>query len=713
MTRRRLHHLARLHGVQVQYRDGEGIHRTGSDEAIFATLRALGCEVNGWDGVEEAIRQRRRQLWQRRAEPVHVAWDDDPSPHMPLRLPEQQRTGAVRCRLDLESGESREWRARLDELPVIRRRRIEGDAFVRLHLALPAGLPWGYHDLTLHLPDETARCRLIVAPRRADAEPIRRGRRWGLFIPLHALHREPSWGAGDLSDLRALMQWTAEEGGGAVAHLPMLATGWELGEGPNPYTPISRLFPDDLYLDPTRIPGFEACERAQQLVRKAEANGELAALRSAKLVDYRRLVALKRRVLAALADAFFERQTGEREAFDRFCRQRPELRRFARFRAVMENRGEPWFEWPQRLQGGAIEEGEFDRRDERYHLFVQWRLDQQLDEAATAARRAEVLWYIDLPLGVSGSAYDVWRDPELFVRPCATGAPPDPMFPTGQEWGLPPVHPERSRLRGHRYFIECVRAHVQRAGILRVDHVMSLHRLYWIPRGRPATDGLYVRYPMEELIAVLLLESNRSRTAVIGEDIGTVPDAIRQAMARHGILGTFAVQPTLDGDAENPAPTPDAHQIAMLNTHDMPPFAAYWNGEDIDDRLDLGWIDRQQAANARKHRRRTRDRLAWHLSGLGYLDEPTEQRKPVLEALLTLLADSPSPLLIVNLEDLLGETRPQNVPGTSTERPNWRNRAAQPLEQIERNPTVQRLLAALRERRPAAQPETEPAERGV
>jgi 4-alpha-glucanotransferase len=530
---------------------------------------------------------------------------------------------------------------------------------------------------------------VISAPGRAYAgggEPL-----WGVFLPLYALHTARSWGAGDFSDLEALAEWTAGLGGGVVGTLPVLATFLDEPFEPSPYAPASRLFWNELYLDPRRLPEADESSAVRRLLESPDLLHEIAVLRATPQVDYRALMIVKRRVLEEMAQRFFARPSDPRhDSFERFARDKPDLADYAAFRAVGDRRGEPWQSWPERLREGHLAPADYDEEDRRYHAWVQWACDEQIRQMAHEARRRGPGLYLDLPLGVHGSAYDVWRERELFATEASAGAPPDTFFTKGQNWGFPPLHPERLRERGYGHLIACLRHHLRHAGLLRIDHIMQLHRLFWVPRGLDAAAGVYVTSPAEELYAILSLESHRHRAIVVGENLGTVPPEVGQAMDRHDLLGMYVVQYELQPGSQGLRPPP-ARSAASLNTHDMPTFRAFWEGKDVDDLEDLKLFDAEQAREERARRSQIRCEMIEALPADRRRDEESTRRE-VLRERLRHLAASPARLMLVNLEDLWGETRPQNVPGTSTERPNWRRKARLSFEEFSTREDVLELL---------------------
>jgi 4-alpha-glucanotransferase len=480
-----------------------------------------------------------------------------------------------------------------------------------------------------------------------------------------------------------------------------------LGNGPrgdepgpfeySPYVPASRLFLNELFIDLEAIPELAACQEALSLLSLPATRHAMAELAKAGLVDYRRQMALKRRVLEALAERFFEDAPAERRAaFEGFRRDNPAVEDYARFRAVTEHYGAPWQAWPEPARSGHPATEDVDPHAFRYHLYAQWIAHEQLTALARRARKAGGGLYLDMPLGVAGDGYDAWLHQGLFATEATGGAPPDAFFSKGQNWGFPPIHPERSRAEGHRYWIESIRRLARVAGALRIDHVMGLHRLYWIPQGMAATEGVYVRYPSEELYAILCLESARNRCRVIGENLGTVPPAVNAAMERHGMAGMHVLQFSVQPNGETAIDPPPPGSVASLNTHDMPTFAAWWAGHDLNMQLEMGLLSPDQHADARKHRDWTRDAMLYFLRRHELLAKDDDSTGGVLEACLRWLAQSQAELVLINLEDLWLEKRPQNVPGTGPEeRPNWRRRAALAFEDWTARPDCVRILAEI------------------
>ncbi|MDY6908091.1 MAG: 4-alpha-glucanotransferase [Chloroflexota bacterium] len=686
-------HLARLYGVQTAYYDAYHRRQTAHTEALVAVLKALGAPVETLHDAPEALRERRQEAWRLGTEPVAVAWEGEVT-HVELRLPLEQMAGPVACQLQLEGGETLRWALDGSELTTVRAASVEGVPYRAARVALPPALPWGYHRLTMEVPQRQLQAQVVSAPQKAWASIVGAdGGVWGVFMPLYSLHSEGSWGSGDLADLEAMMTWVSTLGGSLVATLPLLAAFIDEPGTPSPYMPASRLMWNEFYLDIPGIPELAECPSAREIVASPAFRDEVGALRREPLVDYHRQMALKRRVLEELARCCFHSGHERYRELARFAQAHPAAADYARFRAAGERERAPWPQWPRPLREGTLGPADYDEEARRYHLYVQWLAHRQMEGLAQRAGEQGMGLCLDLPTGVHPHGYDVWRHQDLFIQEASAGAPPDAVFTRGQDWGFAPLHPERLRRQGYGYYVSCLRHHMRHAAVLRIDHVMGLHRLFCIPRGMEASDGVYVRYPAEELYAIIALESYRNRAVVVGEDLGTVPPQVRPAMARHGLHRSYVVQYELctsPGEALHRVP---ADAVASMDTHDMPPFAAFWQGLDIQDRREQGLLDEAGALEEQGLRQSQRESLLAFLGERGHVDDAVASaQEAALERALSFLSASPARVVMVNLENTWLETQPQNRPGTGDERPNWRRKARHSLEELRRLPQVASLL---------------------
>lgn len=666
---RGLHALARLHGVQTAYHDNDGRRRVASPDVLMGVLRALRVPVARVADIPRLLEHRWRELWERVVEPVVVAWvgpDGSPASSFTLRVPTRLRDRPVQLAVNREDGGLRRWSLDLASLDVVDRAEAGGTDYVALRAELPR-LPPGYHDLHVALGPTGGEGRfealLIAAPRRAAGwETVLGARTWGLFAPLHALWEDTGAGpdgavAPSFHLLDRLAGRMAERGGSVLGTLPLLAAFLDRPYEPSPYAPVSRLFWNELYTEPPAGPDGPAV--------RPYAHG---------LFDPRAVMASKRPALEAAARTFFADGGHEPDELIAFRARNPLVDDYARFRALVDRWGR-WGEWPDRLRGRDVRDPDFDADVARYHVYVQWLAERQLTAVAERARSRGVGLYLDLPLGVHPDGYDVWRERELFALDASAGAPPDSLAAGGQDWGFPPLHPEAGRFDGHRYFVACIRKHLRFSCVLRVDHVMQLHRMYWVV-GSDATEGVYVRSPAEELHAVLCLESCRAGAVIVGEDLGTVPRAVRQEMRRHGMPGMYVAQFELteadEGGDLVPRPVPPG-TLAAIGTHDTPTFAGWWSGRDLEIRRELGQLTDDEATRELAGRAEMRRKLA---SGLGVRGAGAVHRE-----LMGHLSRSDAGLVLATMEDLWLEKEPQNVPGTLREE-NWRRQAGRPIEAL-------------------------------
>jgi 4-alpha-glucanotransferase len=483
------------------------------------------------------------------------------------------------------------------------------------------------------------------------------GKRWGLFAPVYALRSARDWGAGDLADLAALARWTGEAGGSMVATLPLLSSSFAEDADPSPYRPSSRLFWNEFFLAPEDTAEWRLCERTRGTWDTEAWRHRREALRAGDLVDYDAVLALKRPVLDTLARCFFEgADAGRWRDFADHLAAHPHADEYAVFRAAGSG-----------------------RKEERYHLYCQWQMERQLAGLAGAGGPGLLF---DLPLGVHPQGFDVWRWPRLFAAGMSTGAPPDTFFSFGQDWCTPPLHPEVDRQQGYEYLSACMGNLMRHSAAVRIDHIMAFHRLFWIPEGADPSDGVYVAYPAEESYAVLSLESNRRKTEVVGEDLGTVPVGVRASMRRHGVARTAVLLGALRPGARTLDADIPAGAVATLETHDMFPLAGFLHGDDLETGVEMGQLDRAAARREAAARRRLVSRLARRSAAP--VDGIDAAAPAILAGCLASLARSAAGMVLVNLEDLLLERRPQNVPGTGAECCNWRRKIAVTLEDMPR-----------------------------
>ena len=629
-----LESLARAMGVYTEYIDGLDRPVTVDPETLVRVCASLGAEVTGPADAAEALRAHLASRDEGLVPPAAVAWDGVLDP-LAVGV-----SGPIQAELWLESGE----RAEIS---------VEGG-----EVRVPAPLPEGYHRLTVDAAGRTEGCHVISAPTTAWRRPDS-GRSWGVAGQLAAFRSSRSRSFGDLRDLETVCRWAGDHGGDLVMVLPLLPTFNSPPVEPSPYSPVSRLFWSELILD-LRDAHRPSAPDATLDVTAADAE-----------------------VRAALADASVDES-----------RLDDELIRYARFRGAQARLGRNWRAWPEEARAGQLAAAHVDSEEERFHLVAQTRAREQLGRLRDGLEADGLRLGLDLAVGVHPDGYDPWSRQALFADGMSVGAPPDGGFPSGQDWGFHPVHPGASRSEGHQYVAASIAHQAAVSGVLRVDHIMAWTRLYWIPHGMGKDEGTYVSYPADEQFAILTLESRRNRCEVVGENLGTVPPEIGDALPRHRIWGMYLAQFTASEDPDmSPATSED---MALIGTHDTPTFAGWLSGVDIGERVRCGLLEKDAVPEVRAERAVATGRLADRLGGS--VDDP----RALLSRTLEWLGESGSPLVVAWLEDLWLEEEGVNLPGTrSSERPNWQRPMSRTLDEALADPGVEELVALLAEARRA------------
>lgn len=713
-----LEDLARLAGIESQYWDIWGnLHRTG-DEAKASILGALGIPADDDAAVAAGIASLEEAEWTQPLPPVSV-FRLGQSIALPLVLPAARQAEPVECRVLEEGGHGHHFTIVPGRGKLLAEREVGGERRQRWEIAVPVALPLGYHDFFLGADE--ARTRLIVAPEGCYLpEPIAGGaRQWGVSTHLYSLRRDGDWGIGDFTGLVDLVDVAASLGATIIGLNPLHTLFTQHPDRASPYSPSSRLFLNPLYIDPEAVPDFAESRSAQRLAKKAAK--ELTALRAGTFVDYPAVEAVKRPVFRALYESFRDRHLAHAaegdaraEAFASFVREGGEpLRRFALFEILSADfEGTSWMDWPEayrRCDGPAMAEFARTRREDlEFVQYLQWQADVQL---AAAQDRALSLGlpiglYRDLAVGAAADGADAWIAQDVIVTSATVGCPPDPFNMLGQDWGTPPLHPHALRQQGYAAFANIVRANMRHAGALRIDHVMGLMHLFWIPKGRKPDSGAYIEYPFEDLLAVLALESHRNKCLVVGEDLGTVPAGFRERMAAANVLSYRVLYFEKDGNRFKEPEEYPGLALACVTTHDLATLSGFWSEADIDlkHELDL-YPDAAAEHGERSARDDDRKQLLAALEKEGLLSQAMRRdaakggMNPTLSAAVhEYLARSPVRLLLVQLDDLTEEGVQLNLPGTDTERPNWRRRLHLKIEDIAATPVVRTLVAGLEER---------------
>lgn len=710
-----LRQLAIEAGIHDSYWDIAGQLHVTSDATRRVLLAAMGIAAETDAEALASLRLWRERPWRQPLPPVAVVRrGGDPQRFcVEITVPERRVAETLDWTIELEGGASVSGAAAAETLEIACRGEIDGIPLARRRLPLPPMLPEGYHALLLSFGGRVSRCPVIVAPAAAYVPPWMEAgeRRWGLATQVYALRRTGDWGVGDFTALGELLRQSADLGAQIVGINPLHALFPAWPDACSPYSPSNPEFVNPLMIDvdavplAARSPAFQAF-RADPAVAAA-----LDAARACELIDYPKVSDLKYQALALIYDDFLQQPDApENAAFEAFCvAGGARLARFAEFSALHETMGGlPWNTWPAPFQNPASPEVEAfalaNAERVTFHAFLQWLAEEQL--AAAAGAVPGVGLYRDLAVGVNAEGASAWAHQGDIVRGISVGAPPDAFSPVGQDWGLPPPDPHRMRETAYAGFVALLRANMRHAAALRLDHVMGLMRLFWIPQGLGVAGGAYVSYPFDDLLAIVALESRRNRCLVIGEDLGTVPDDFRGRMAAERLLSYRVLY--FERWASGLFKRPDAYPPLALvtpTTHDMPTIAGHWLGLDLALRTEIGiYADAEVAERENRGRAAEREALIAALGDQALLPElPPSSAKDALAALtaavLRYAARTASRLLVVNLGDLLVETTQINLPGTVNEHPNWRRRMTEEVATLAAHPLIRAGVAALRKER--------------
>ena len=678
-----LDRLASAAGIAPEWFSLDGARNVVGRDTRLALLTAMGLSAAS---SQEALASLQRLADDRDRRPLPFALTARVGETATVRLPRADGASPLRTRLLVEREDGQR-----QSLPAVAARGAEGARLAldgRLVRALDLPLPTlevGAYTLRREdSPDHP--CRLIVAPPACySPDALKDDRRlWGVTAQIYSMRRTGDQGVGDFTTLGALGEAVAALGAAGLGINPRPILFPEDRERASPYYPSDRRFLDPLYLDLDAVPGASGFRDAA------------AELSSRQAVDYPRVWALK---AAALEAAFAS--AAPHPALEVFVRAGGEpLRRFCHFQAIAESRpGEPWRRWPKGL---AAPESRL-----RFHGWLQWLCETQLAGAASRASALALGLCRDLAVGAAPDGSELWDLAHMVARGVSIGAPPDPLGPTGQVWGLPPFDPHRLRQDGYRSMSTLFAANMRHAGALRIDHVMGLARQFWVPDGANGADGAYVAFPLDDLLAVLALESERAKCLVIGEDLGSVPRGFCDRLWAAGAL-SYRVLPFERGTAGFTAPAAwPRPAMACVATHDLPPLAGWWEGVDIAERLDLALITPDEAAAARAERTDDRRTLMDALALAGLLPAPADPAaaadaplEPALAAAVhAFVAASSAALAVAQIDDLAGERVAVNLPGTDRERPNWRRRIATPLETLFDTPLARAIVSVMQAER--------------
>jgi 4-alpha-glucanotransferase len=697
--------MARLRGVGDAYHDYRGDLRYFSLKTKTDILRAMGCAVD--DPAALAVELSEVEASRFRLLLPAIAAAHGPRIGIELNIAARESGGSLLWTVNLEDGGRLDGVVSTTACPETWRGDVGGSWITRRRLDLPVDLPPGYHELEVKLANVVSRCSLVMSPAECyEPLPVVQGRRlWGIAVQLYTVRSAENWGIGDFGDLKQFIRWLAPRGAGFIGLNPLHALAPADPLRSSPYSASNRHFLNVLYIAIPGVPEFLECAEARARVNEPQFVLRLNELRAARLVDYRGVADAKFEILELLFRDFCDRHlkagTERAAQFRAFVADGGVLLQLhARFDALDRHfcatlaTPSGWLSWPEEyrdVNGAAARRfAETHALQVDFYLYLQWLAHDQLMSAQALARELgmPIGLYGDYAVGSNPSGSETWVDQASYRMGAEIGAPPDPLALKGQGWGIPPQDPfvmETQRLAG---FVRLIRNNMRYYGALRLDHVMSLFRLWWVAAGDSPTEGAYVHYPLQQLLTVLALESARAACLVVGEDLGVVPDEMRRAMPEFGMYHYKVLLFEKDAGRFRRPDEFARRALGTVTTHDMPTLRSYWEGRDIELRRRLHLYPSVELQNE-VMREREQDRIAL----LAALREqglqpaapatPSEGFTPELaNALHVYLARSGTILVALQLEDLLGMVDPVNVPGTDSEYPNWQRKLTASVEDI-------------------------------
>ena len=711
-----LKQIAEMANIADSYVSAWGDEAQVSDDTITSLLASLGYDTSSDDALlKSAERKHKKDV----LDPVLVLRDGEPV-EVALNLGVSARESEFNWRLETEQGEVLEGYL---QSQVIRDERAEGGPLV---FELPSDLAWGYHKLIVSRKrrKKPYEMTLIITPKACFKQsPIEQGKKlWGPSVQLYTLRTQHNWGIGDFGDLKQLVADIASRGGDFVGLNPIHSLFPANPEGASPYSPSSRRWLNILYIDVSSVPEFALSAEAQQTVGSAEFQQRLQKVREAHWVNYTEVSELKMGILPLLFAEFktrhLDKNSDRAQAFLAFVEEGGDsLMHQAAFDALhgaLHAEDSGMWGWPvfpekyRTFDSPATQKYIKDNLDQVHlYMYLQWLADCQINDVQSLAEEKgmAVGLYRDLAVGVADSGSETWADQGNLVMDASIGAPPDILGPLGQNWGLPPLNPEVLQETSYDAYIKLLRANMKHCGALRIDHVLGLLRLWWIPKGENATKGAYIYYPVQDMLSILALESHRYQCSVIGEDLGTVPDEIVDILADAGVHSykVFFFE-TSEEDGGFISPKHYASQsMAALCTHDMPTLRGFWHCDDLKMGQDIGlYPDAAQLETLFDDRLECKqgilDSVAWHgflPEGVGRDASQVPMDSYLAEALQLHVAAGGSTLLSVQLEDWLEMDKPVNIPGTVDEYPNWRRKLSMNLDEIFAHEGVNRIASKL------------------
>ena len=726
MTSSLLEQLVEYRGIESHYNDAWGRPRNIATATKTKLLSAMGYQVDEPNLLLNQVQENSNNAWLSVLNPVQVLRVEE-NLQIVVRLPIELVTDEYIAHINTELGEIIEHRFVPIDCQLVNVAHIEDMEFQEYLIDIPIILPLGYHSLSLVIDDdELGSMRLIIAPSSCyKPEALLQGQKvWGISVQLYCLRSDNNWGVGDFSDLSFLVEKLAKQGAQFVGLNPIHALYPANPNACSPYGPSSRRWLNFIYIDVTALDGYQQAS-TQAVVNDIDFQQKLQKARSTDLVDYELVTELKlnalEKVFAHQNSQYLSKNTKLNKIFKAFVVEGGEsLKTLAVYDALQESlvaQQKPSSGWPvfpkelSDFYNPAVKT--FSKKNAKrvkFFLWLQWQAALQLEQANQVAEQnnMSIGLYRDLAVGVSEGSAEIWGNKELYCTKASIGAPPDILGPLGQNWGLPPMDPEKLYEQQYQPIIELFDANMRATGALRIDHVMALLRLWWVAKGDDAKEGGYVYYPVDDLLAILALESHRHQSLVIGEDLGTVPDEIRTKLAENGVYSyrVFFFEQADDGGFFSPAHYPE-QSMSTLTTHDMPTLTGYWHCDDLALGKKLGLYPTDEILSTlytsrHENKQSILDTLHGHHSvndEVGRNGHNVAMSKALNFGMQLHMAAGSSALLSLQLEDWLEMDKPVNIPGTFNEYPNWRRKLSRNLQDIFNDSSLNNLAANLTEAR--------------
>lgn len=716
--------LSELCGIVPEYLDIFGKKHLTPLETKKAILRAMKLDIDSVEEIKKEINNRKWKPWKNFIEPVLIKSVNDQPVTFPVYIQKNENEDAhitISWSITDELGQKSEYIINEHDLTVSEQQYIENKRYIKVELSDTTKRDIGYYRIDIKCRDHQnvfpgdknivqKQSRLIITPDTCYIPPkLDKGRTWGLSVNLYGIRSSKNWGIGDFSDLKRIVEWIGKLKGGFVGLNPLHALPNTKPYGISPYSPMSRVFKNFIYLDLESIPEVLDSGDIQTVIKSNHFTKALHYLRTADLVDYEKIASLKEKILRMAFYHFYEthysRDTDRCRDFKQYIsEQGVAIESFATFMALYEHMKKSkniytWQEWDveyHMISNKAVQKFRKDNEKEiLFYQYLQWLIDMQLNHVFHEAKRngMPVGLYYDLAIGSIGGGSDAWSFHDVIAVDADAGAPPDDFSPNGQNWGFPPLNPEKLKESGYELFIQTMKNNMKYGGALRIDHALGLFRLFWIPHGMSPKDGTYVNFPAEDLLRIIALESVRNNTIVIAEDLGTIGENVREALERFHMLSyrLFYFERNYPDPSFVPPEKYPSLALCAITTHDLPTIYGYWTGQDLKVKKELCMYPNEKLLKTQaKERDRDKNLILSTLKSHGTLpnDYPSElkmvpQMTPELcLAIYQYLTLTPCKLLLVSLDDIIGTINQQNMPGTLDEHPNWIQKTPLSLDEI-------------------------------